>query len=257
MKGIVILGTKIRNFRKRSGLSQLQLETELGASSGTISRIENGEVNPTKETIGKISKILKLSDWEFSYLVGDLSNPPTNEEVASAQEEVKEYFDRKGILAYMVDDRSRVWAVSNDFIKFLGLKKEYALSLLGQSLIKLIIDDSLGIADILSEKEKYTMFYNLFCRTYVEMSFMEGDHCFEEALEFIKNDPFSKKIWNEILKNPPKNVYGLEQRKVNFKVHGLNIEMIYAVEPLRNNERFRIVEYTPTSKVMRLLSKLY
>lgn len=55
------IGQKIRMYRKRSGLSQLQLELEIDASPGFISRIESGKVNPTKETIYKLGQVLKLS----------------------------------------------------------------------------------------------------------------------------------------------------------------------------------------------------
>ena len=59
------LGEKIRNFRKRAGMSQFDLEVQIGASPGSLSRIENGEVNPTKETINKIVKELNLDDFEI------------------------------------------------------------------------------------------------------------------------------------------------------------------------------------------------
>lgn len=63
-----ILGDKIRHFRKRAGLSQFQLEIELGAAPGTISRIEAGKVNPTKETLLKIVDVLKLRSFEAAVL---------------------------------------------------------------------------------------------------------------------------------------------------------------------------------------------
>jgi transcriptional regulator with XRE-family HTH domain len=54
------VGDKIRKFRKRSGISQFELELRIEASPGSISRIENGLVNPTKETLGKIIQVLNL-----------------------------------------------------------------------------------------------------------------------------------------------------------------------------------------------------
>lgn len=60
------LGQKIRNFRLRAGKSQMDLELEIGASAGSISRIENGEVNPTKETLLKISNALQLNTVEIA-----------------------------------------------------------------------------------------------------------------------------------------------------------------------------------------------
>ncbi|MFS8131462.1 MAG: helix-turn-helix domain-containing protein [Candidatus Dojkabacteria bacterium] len=64
------LGQKIRNFRIRTGRSQLELEIEMESSSGSLSRIENGEVNPTKETLMKLITILNLSSFEAATLFG-------------------------------------------------------------------------------------------------------------------------------------------------------------------------------------------
>lgn len=49
-------------------MSQLDLEIAIGAGQGSISRIENGQVNPTKETLNKISKILNLKPYEIHEL---------------------------------------------------------------------------------------------------------------------------------------------------------------------------------------------
>jgi len=58
------LGIKIKKFRELRDLSQFQLELQIGASAGSLSRIENGQVNPTKETIFEIAKALNLDDDE-------------------------------------------------------------------------------------------------------------------------------------------------------------------------------------------------
>jgi transcriptional regulator with XRE-family HTH domain len=62
------VGEKIRAYRKREGLSQFALELEIDSSPGSISRIEAGQVNPTKETLKKISEVLKLTTHETSTL---------------------------------------------------------------------------------------------------------------------------------------------------------------------------------------------
>jgi len=41
------VGEKIRAYRRRAGYSQFDLEIELDAAAGSLSRIENGFVNPT------------------------------------------------------------------------------------------------------------------------------------------------------------------------------------------------------------------
>jgi transcriptional regulator with XRE-family HTH domain len=62
------LGNKIRFFRIRSGVTQLGLELEIGASNGSLCRIERDQVNPTKETIIKIAHALKLTREETQSL---------------------------------------------------------------------------------------------------------------------------------------------------------------------------------------------
>ncbi|MEO6729409.1 MAG: helix-turn-helix domain-containing protein [Candidatus Dojkabacteria bacterium] len=64
------LGQKIRNFRKRANKSQMELELEIDASPGSLSRIENGEVNPTKETLMKLIDVLNLNSIEASIIFG-------------------------------------------------------------------------------------------------------------------------------------------------------------------------------------------
>jgi len=61
-------GEKIRNFRLKKGLSQLELEFRTNSSAGTISRIESGSVNPTKETLLKIIEALDLNRYEAASL---------------------------------------------------------------------------------------------------------------------------------------------------------------------------------------------
>lgn len=64
------LGEKIKYYRQRSKKSQLELELETGLSTGTISRIENNAINPTKETLSRIADVLKLKPSELAYLLG-------------------------------------------------------------------------------------------------------------------------------------------------------------------------------------------
>jgi transcriptional regulator with XRE-family HTH domain len=63
-------GKLIKQFRKRSGITQMELELRIGAAFGTISRVENGVTNPTKETLLAIAIALKLSALETALLFG-------------------------------------------------------------------------------------------------------------------------------------------------------------------------------------------
>lgn len=60
----------LRKFREQRNISQFQLELIADIAHGTISRIEKGLTNPTKETLLKISKVLELTTEEYLILVG-------------------------------------------------------------------------------------------------------------------------------------------------------------------------------------------
>ncbi len=64
------VGQKIRQFRKRAGISQFELENTIGLSPGHLSRIENGQIEPTKETIIDIAYALRLNTREIASLFG-------------------------------------------------------------------------------------------------------------------------------------------------------------------------------------------
>lgn len=60
----------LKKYRLNKGVSQLDLELAINASTGTISRIENGRINPTKETLFKIAEFLELDSYETLILIG-------------------------------------------------------------------------------------------------------------------------------------------------------------------------------------------
>ena len=58
------LAQKLRHYRKTKRMSQFDLEVKTGIQLGTVSRIENCIVNPTKETIIRLAYGLELSIHE-------------------------------------------------------------------------------------------------------------------------------------------------------------------------------------------------
>jgi transcriptional regulator with XRE-family HTH domain len=63
-------GKQIKHFRQRAKLTQIELELRINASFGSISRIENGVTNPTKETLLLIAMALGLNSIETATLFG-------------------------------------------------------------------------------------------------------------------------------------------------------------------------------------------
>ena len=114
-----ILGKRIKFFRERSHLSQLELEASINASAGMISRIEQGQVNPTKETVMKVGEELDLNNCELDYLIGMTFYPASEDLVDKIRQEIAPYFQKRSVLAYLLDDRNRFVNLSSTFIKLL------------------------------------------------------------------------------------------------------------------------------------------
>jgi len=67
---MLTIGKRIKQFRKRANVTQLELELRINASFGSISRMENGLTNPTKETLFAIANALGLTGVETAILFG-------------------------------------------------------------------------------------------------------------------------------------------------------------------------------------------
>ena len=59
------LATRVKEFRTQKGMSQEVLAEESGLSQRTVQRIENGESNPTGDTIRRISNALNINPDEL------------------------------------------------------------------------------------------------------------------------------------------------------------------------------------------------
>ena len=66
---------RLKELRKRKGLSQLRLATDLHTTQNTISRYETGEREPGIEELIKIANYFNVS---VDYLLGRTENPKMN-----------------------------------------------------------------------------------------------------------------------------------------------------------------------------------
>ena len=174
MQDLMSLGQKIKTFRKRAGMSQFDLEVQLGASPGSLSRIENGEVNPTKETIIKIIEVLGLKTFEAGSLFNlDFEILPKMVELArkvnvsldltqvlqNSANEIALDLDLLGLIIFLVEDNKLVTKTitqtyyTNMLLEILNLKEfnlgisleEYTENLIVKSVInqKVYLNDEL------------------------------------------------------------------------------------------------------------------
>jgi transcriptional regulator with XRE-family HTH domain len=112
-----ILGQKIKNFRKRAGVSQMELEIECAFAPGTISRIECSKVNPTKETLSTIANTLMMTPSEIASLLN--LNICTPEELISAINLISSSLDLKTTLQTAVDIMFDLYPNYNGGVVFL------------------------------------------------------------------------------------------------------------------------------------------
>ncbi|MBR1425740.1 helix-turn-helix transcriptional regulator [bacterium] len=67
MKIKIALGLKIKNLRKKQGISQEKFSEMVDMNPRQIVRIENGESFPTAENLEKIAEVLKIQPQELFY----------------------------------------------------------------------------------------------------------------------------------------------------------------------------------------------
>ena len=66
---------RLKELRKRKGLSQLRLATDLNTTQNTISRYETSEREPGIDELIKIADYFNVS---VDYLIGRTENPKIN-----------------------------------------------------------------------------------------------------------------------------------------------------------------------------------
>ena len=249
------IGSKLKKYRKIRRLSQMDVELGIESAFGSISRIESGRVNPTKETIEKIAKLLAFTDRELDYLIGPTSVPPTIEECDLAEREVAEYFHKDALIAYLVDDRFRLITMSQALYRLLDLSDLQIEQVRYKTLVELVINRELGIRKFF--ENKYEQNLKLIIERFIyEMGHMIDDEFYIKQKELIMADPMASSIWKE-LNNTKSGIFGYNEHKITFSHGGIELPLRYINEPLAKYKRFVIVEYVPTDELKSLISTVH
>lgn len=235
------IGKRIRFFRERASVSQLKLETEAGMSPGALSKIENGFVNPTKETLLDISEILDLSIYEQAYLIGSFDRPLTPKDVEKINTAIHSRFSGLHNFAYLLDYRYRVFKFSNGFKfmgKLIGVDHE---KLLGKSIIEILFDDQYNIRRIMGENFEQVA-TDVLGGIWFEREFLKLEPEFQNDIERFKTLPDFNRIFTATM--PLRETYTLSDTfKISFKLPLLTLYFEYAASFLREDPRFLIVQY--------------
>lgn len=248
------LGQKIKFFRKRAKISQFELEGKIGASAGSLSRIESGEVNPTKETLEKIKKALNLTYIETLFLDGDYIELLDKEEAQKAANSVAGFLDNPKVFAYIIDERFRLWGVSDGFKKALNLQNEPIIGDGSRNVLEMFFSEKSIIAKNFNPESKYKAALYQLARAMQILSLFEIDEYIFSIYSKLSISPLFKKIWKEV-NQKNYDTYLMEARTIVFNFRNKNFVMEYQREPLQSNPRLTIVVYKPTSLLLKFLSK--
>ncbi len=254
-----IIGRRLKYFRQRVGISQLDLEIALDMSQGSVSRIESGKVNPTKETVLSIAGNLQMNDREISYVIGPLALPPTQKEVENAIHTIQEDFSRDDVYAYLIDDRFRFHYISKGFENLLNIilenYQERYLDLVGTSLFRIVLDERIGINQFIKGDVSQVLISQLL-RFNKYMGFMVDDEYYSETLNLFAKYPGVSELWKQI-ENDNLNFNSLESKKVSLSFESLSFDTIFVREPIAKYPRFETIEYVFSHKdVIELLKVL-
>lgn len=130
------LGEKIKQYRLRSNLSQFELESKINASNGTISRIENNTINPTKETLLKLIDILNLNVNELLDLFG-IKKSNNLEALVKSAKELNKDLNLDHVLQSAVNEIVYELGLSGSFIVLKEGDKLYSKAVTQDWVIKL------------------------------------------------------------------------------------------------------------------------
>lgn len=235
------LGEKIKSYRKRAGYSQLQLETEIDASQGSISRIESGKVNPTKETLAAIANELRISTEERLSLYNLDLGDPIAEDTAKAREQVAEYFSLPSTFAILLDNRWNIIDVSKGFFGIFEQLVPSVEAILQSHLLEMVYDEKLGISQFIDNWQDFILdelaLFRLSQRTHTT----EG--WYQDLIKELEQLPLFQKHWRES-QEITEPFLSKDSRNIRLKVGGQEIRMRTHFRHLNFDPRFELLDYT-------------
>ncbi|MDO5437143.1 MAG: helix-turn-helix transcriptional regulator [bacterium] len=74
----ILIGLKLKNYRKKAGFTQEQLSAALDLDVSGLSKTENGKSFPSLETLCKIMELLKINPQELFDFITFKDSPQKN-----------------------------------------------------------------------------------------------------------------------------------------------------------------------------------
>jgi len=236
------IGEKLYQFRKRAQISQLELELAINASSGTISRIERGQINPTKETLQKLCQTLNLNPQDTADLYGINLLDPNKEDVAAVVSSLQKYFEEPSTFAILLDNRWQVAMISKAFTETFQASEKDIARIKGRNLLELLFIPELGLSKYLSNSEEFFIYELALFRKLMEQRNKQSWYI--ELLSDLKKLPDFNRCWEE-QKTISLTEFPSKARRIEFNMDGKNVEMIANFRQVNIDSRFELIDYYP------------
>ena len=234
------LGEKLRHFRTMKGISQSQLETEADLAFGTISRIENSQINPTKETINKIGEVLDLLENDLTYLIGLRDSLPAKREIDEIVQQIQPVFDQETFPSYLMDNRFRIWAYNKSLLEVFDIPPAEAEKQLGVNVLKALFR-LFNILNKIPKKHLIKVLKEQIAVHKEETERYSKEDYMKEVVSELQDDREFSKLWSSTL--PKASLFRRAEFYLKYKGNVLDILISRSSVPI--DERFYVVEYFP------------
>lgn len=236
------LGRKLYAFREERKISQTKVEVETGLSFGTISRIENGVINPTKETLHRISTCLSLDTFEFTYLLGFNAMQPSQQDVVAIVDQFRQKLTDTTFPAYIMDSMFRIWSFNTTALRILGITDNQISRYVGVNYMQILFSAELDIINRLpADKRDRVLRQQVFRYRKMIGKYRLSNSAIEE-INKLKQHPLFAEIWAQYDPLETDLTFGddfhvdYEQKLLSFQI-SMNI--------LQQDSRFFLVRYFP------------
>jgi len=221
-------------------------------SFGHLSRIESGKLNPTKETLLKISQALKLDPRQQSYLFNTVDQPATQEEYEKVFQYVHHFVESSRHAMGISDVCGFIWYMNKEMQKLYGvdesMRQDFLRKIQGIHLLEWLYNpDTLGYKTIENESRKNLLLYQTLLFIYLINYFERKDETWLKALvERLQRFSDFVKVWNTAIKKAESNT-PLSQKQLTMRfvvdgeIKGFNCNNTH----INKFPRFLVSEFIP------------
>lgn len=236
------LGRKLYAFREDRKISQTRVEVETGLSFGTISRIENNVINPTKETLTRISTFLRLDSSEFNYLVGFNAVYPSKTDINYVVGQLGASLSEADFPGYIMDSTFRVWCWNLQLLRLFGISDDQANTHMGETYMQILFSPEFGILEKIPENKLLEVIRRQVWRYRKMISKYRLETSTIEEVNRLKQNPLFSKVWQEYIATDKDLSFG-----DNFycKFRGKELSILITMNELQLDNRFLLVRYHP------------